>query len=396
MPVDVAAPPEHRHHARDVAVADVVLLPRRPVQDAVGAVLVAGGREHQVGVVDVGAVLALGQPERHHLAGVEVVGGLEFGVLVLALPDRPETEDGDLLGVPVGEPVEAEDLGERGVARGVPALVRIAVGELRRREERREQLLPLDEIDEVGGPLRREVVVEDALLALALEPVDGRAQQPAGLGVELLRVVGVRIEEQAVRLRHAASLGLAVPVGGCGRNPRQTRDRRVRRRRAPAAAAWCVGAGGRAAAPRSAAVAAAPRWSVVAAAAPRSSVAAAAPRRRRWWRGPRHGLRGGGACVSGGGAAAAARRRRTAAAGGAVSSYRCGGRRRCRGRRRRASRTGTRPPERCQQRDHGGHQRPAPDADTTARRLPPPRLSRLTRTGSAGGHRQSRAASTGG
>ena len=113
----------------------------------------------------------------------------------------PRPEDGDLPGVPVGEPVEAEDLGERGVAGGVPALVRVAVGELRRRQERGEQLLPLDELDEVGGPLRRQVVVEEALLALALEEVDGRPQQPAGLGVELLRVVGVRVEEQAVGLQ---------------------------------------------------------------------------------------------------------------------------------------------------------------------------------------------------
>ena len=74
--LDVAPPAEHRHHARDVAVADVVLLPRRPVEDAVGAVLLARGGEHHVGVVDVGAVFALGQPERHHLARLEVVSRL--------------------------------------------------------------------------------------------------------------------------------------------------------------------------------------------------------------------------------------------------------------------------------------------------------------------------------
>ena len=158
-------------------------------------------------------MFALGQPEGHHLSGVQVIGRLELGVLVLALPDRPETQDGDLLGVPVGQPVEPEDLGERGVACGIPALVGVSVGVLRRGEERREQLLPLDELDEVRGPLRGQVIVENALLALALEPVDGRAQQPPRLVVELLRVVGVRIEEQAVGLRHGASVGRALPLG---------------------------------------------------------------------------------------------------------------------------------------------------------------------------------------
>jgi hypothetical protein len=120
-------------------------------------------------------VFALGEPERHHLSGLEVVGGSELRVLVLALPDRPESQDGDLFGVPVGEAVEAEDLRQRRVAGAVPALVgvrlpiapRVRTGELRRREERREELLALDELDEVGGPLRLQVVVEDALLALA-------------------------------------------------------------------------------------------------------------------------------------------------------------------------------------------------------------------------------------
>lgn len=129
-------------------------------------------------------MFALGQTERHHLTRVEVVGGPQLRVLVLALPHRSQTEDGDLLGVPVGQPVEAEDLGKGGVARAVPPLVGVPGGELRRRQERRKQLLPLDELDEVGGPLSPEVVVEDAFLALALEEVDGRAQQAARLGVE--------------------------------------------------------------------------------------------------------------------------------------------------------------------------------------------------------------------
>ena len=133
----------------------------------------------------------------------------------------------------------------------------VSVGELRRGEERREQLLALDELDEVGGPLRGQVVVEDALLALALEPVDGRAQQPPRLVVELLRVVGVRVEEQAVGRpagRSGATGGEAVMAdslgrAGCGAciglrdRTGQTRDRRVRRGRTPwrrLRGRWCL------------------------------------------------------------------------------------------------------------------------------------------------------------
>ena len=56
--LDVVAAAEDRHHAGDVAVADVVLaaVARKPP--------VAVGREHHVGRVDVGAVRPLGQPER--------------------------------------------------------------------------------------------------------------------------------------------------------------------------------------------------------------------------------------------------------------------------------------------------------------------------------------------
>ena len=288
-----------------------------------GAVLVAGRREHHVGVVDVGAVFALGQPEGHHLSGLQVIGGLELGVLVLALPDRSETQDGDLLGVPVGQPVEPEDLGERGVARGVPALVRVGAsvlgaplvrGELRRSEERREQLLPLDELDEIRGPLRGKVIVQDALLALALEPVDGRAQQPPRFIVELLRVVGVRIEEQAVGLRHDASLGRGPTLGS-------------RLRRLPAAAEPTADRGS------SGTARWAPRWRLCASAAPPWSAAAppwweevaAAPRTSRWRRrGLRDGHRGRRRLLSdGAGLGRLCLRRRSggAAGGGAPRSW---------------------------------------------------------------------------
>ena len=146
-PVDVGAAPEHRHHPRHVAVADVVLLAGGPEGDPfvvigtgllfaraligagllfaralIGAgllfarALIGTGREEHVGVVDVSAVLAFGQREGHHATGVELGGRLLLGLDVVALPDRAEPEDRDLLGVPVRQPVEAEYLAEDCVA----------------------------------------------------------------------------------------------------------------------------------------------------------------------------------------------------------------------------------------------------------------------------------------
>ena len=121
----------------------------------------------------------LGQGEGHHPAVLELPGDPPLGDLVVAGPDRPEAEDGDLLGIPVGQAVEAEDLAQGGVAGCVPALVRVVVGIRGGGEEGREQFRLLHEVDEVCRPLGFEVVVEDAVLALALEEVDGGAQQAA-------------------------------------------------------------------------------------------------------------------------------------------------------------------------------------------------------------------------
>ena len=203
--LDVTAPGEHRHHRGDVAVADVVLLAVGAEQNArlgIGAARCGRG-EDEVGVVDVGAVVALGQRERHHLTVVEVGGGLALGDLVVALPDRAETQDGHLLGVPVRQPVEPEDLRQRRVARRVPALVRITVGISGRGQERREQLFLADELEELRGPHRTAILGQQLRLALGLEPLDGGLQQPPRLGIEMLGVVGGRVEQQAGRTRHA-------------------------------------------------------------------------------------------------------------------------------------------------------------------------------------------------
>src|SRR5438093_699487 len=72
--------------------------------------------------------------------------------VVVALPDRAEAEDRDLPGVPIGQAVEAEDLVEDRVARGVPALVGIAAGVTRGCQQRRERALAREKLDEVGVP----------------------------------------------------------------------------------------------------------------------------------------------------------------------------------------------------------------------------------------------------
>ncbi len=157
--LDVRAAPEHRHQAGHVAVADVVL----GASGGEAALAVRG--EHHVGGVDVRAVAALGEPEGHHVAlGQQPCGACPKG-LVLALPDRPETEDGDLPGVPVAEPVEAEDLVQLGDPGGVPAL-RTVTGALGgRRQEGREQPLLGGELEEVAVPGTIDVALDQRLLA---------------------------------------------------------------------------------------------------------------------------------------------------------------------------------------------------------------------------------------
>ena len=206
--VDVGAPGEHRHHARHVAVADVILLPRRPKDDTLIVIVACRGQQH-VGVVDVGAVLTLGKPECHHAARFELGGGAFLGLDVVALPDRPEAQDGDLLGVPVGQAVEPEDLAQRGIARGVPPLVRIARAVFRRGEEGREDPFSLDQVEEVRHPRRLEVVGKQLRLAAFFEPVDHGAQLTSRFGVELRRVVSVRIEQQSAGVRHGVPLSSA-------------------------------------------------------------------------------------------------------------------------------------------------------------------------------------------
>ena len=54
---------------------------------------------------------------------------------------------------------------------------------------------------EVRYPLRVQVVLQQPSLAAGLEPVDQGAQLSPGLGVEMRRVIGVRVEQQSAGIR---------------------------------------------------------------------------------------------------------------------------------------------------------------------------------------------------
>ncbi len=190
--LDVGATAEDGDESGGIAVADVVLGAGGPES------AVAVGLQQHVGGVDVGAVRLLRQAEGEHLALGEEFGRAGAGGGVVALPDGAEAEDGHLPRVPVVEAVEPEDLVEGGDPGGVPALVGVAVGGGGRREERGEQAFLGGEGEEVRQPGAGPVVLDQPALAALLEPVDGGAQQPAGLGVEVLRVVGARVEQQGV------------------------------------------------------------------------------------------------------------------------------------------------------------------------------------------------------
>ena len=212
-PLDVGAAAEHRDHSRDVAVADVVLAAVRAK-----STFAVRGEDH-VGRVDVGAVVTLGQAEGEDRPLVEQLGRARLRGCVGALPDRAEAEDRDLPGVPVGQAVEAKDLVEDRVARGVPALVGIAAAVTRWCQERRERALAREKLDEVGVPRVAERLGDEAHLALCLEPVDRGAQQSLRRGIELGGVVASGVQ-QARRGRgdgHPHSLSDGRGRGGVAR-----------------------------------------------------------------------------------------------------------------------------------------------------------------------------------
>ena len=200
---------------RHVAVADVVL-----AAGGARSRRSPSGCEDHVGRVDVGAVVALGEAEGEHGALVEQPRRSRAGGVVVALPDRPEPEDRDLPRVPVGQPVEAEDLVEDRVARACPSACRdrraasragvSSVANARSRARNSTKSAYQSSV-RISAVRRR--------LALGLEPVDRGAEQSLRRGVELGGVEGARIEEArgGGGGRHAVSLscpGRAVPSAG--------------------------------------------------------------------------------------------------------------------------------------------------------------------------------------
>ena len=177
---------EGRDECRPVGVADVVLLAPRPVA-AVGL-----GHQLHLGRVDVGAVGALGEPEREDPAVLEQARRALLDRLVAAHPDRSEPEHRDLPGVPVGEAVEAEDLGELAVAPGVPAAIGAAVAG--GREQGREDPVRFHELEEIGVPDPIAIVFLEPTFPLLLEERDGLSHHLPGAFIRVLPVVVFRVE----------------------------------------------------------------------------------------------------------------------------------------------------------------------------------------------------------
>ncbi len=139
----------------------------------------------------------------------------------------PRPEDRDLPGVPVGQAVEAGDLVERADPAGVPALVLVVAGLGGRGEQGREDLVLLHELEEVGVPGARGVLLAEYPLAARLEEVDGLEHQLAGAGVEVRWLVGARVEQQptGTRLRRGRvldtrHLALLRRLGPCWLDPK--------------------------------------------------------------------------------------------------------------------------------------------------------------------------------
>ena len=139
------------------------------------------------------------RPNAKIAAVLEQLGGAAARGGVVALPDRAEPEDRDLPRVPVRQAVEAGDLAERADARGVPALVRVAGRLGGGRQQRREDALALDELEEVGVPGALVIVLLERRLAAGLEEVDrGQQRSPSRL-VEVGRIVRAGVEQDGPR-----------------------------------------------------------------------------------------------------------------------------------------------------------------------------------------------------
>ena len=121
--------------------------------------------------------------------------------LVVAHPDGTESEDRDLPGVPIGEAIEAENLGEFAIPPGIPARIRSAVA--RRRQGRGEEFLLLHELEEIRVPGLFAVVALERSLPLVLEEFDGLQHDFPGGFVRVVATVVLGVEEDHRGLRGA-------------------------------------------------------------------------------------------------------------------------------------------------------------------------------------------------
>ena len=93
-----------RHQRRAIAVADIIFAPVREV----GAIVLT--LQDHTGGVDVGPMGAFTQAKGKDTALLKKCGCLLFHPFVGAHPDRAQTQNGDLPGVPIAESIKPENL----------------------------------------------------------------------------------------------------------------------------------------------------------------------------------------------------------------------------------------------------------------------------------------------
>ena len=154
------------------------------------------------------------RPKAKTSPSLQQLRGLLLERLVGTHPDRSQPEDGHLPGVPVGQPVEAEDLVELAVAPGVPARVRPAIGS--GRQQVGEEFFLLLEFDEIRVPDALVVIFFDFLPAFFFKEGDGFEHHLAGgfVGVEAGGALGVEKEHGLPRF--CSGLGGEGRIGRVG------------------------------------------------------------------------------------------------------------------------------------------------------------------------------------
>ena len=155
-------------------------------------------------------MLPFGEAEGEDRAGIQQGRSALLCRGVVALPDRPQAENGDLPDVPVLPAVEAEDVAHHRDAAGIPALVWISAALGRRREQRGEHPLPFQELDEVCIPDPFAVLFEKNALAALLEEGDRRFEDAPRFGVERGKVGGVGVEQESC----VHGTGISASAGG--------------------------------------------------------------------------------------------------------------------------------------------------------------------------------------